>query len=316
MENKKKYLTKKRIIILSIIAAVSVVAVAICLMQARQNPAQDEHEYITSDVSHVHMTQTITASGNVTTGDTTKVDLVKGRAVRAVVVEQKELVQKGEPLVYYTDGSHTDAPVSGVIGSISAPKSRAVCSSSNNVKIENTQKLYLKVMVPEDRINEVTKGNSADIVINAYSDREYTGKIIKIQGEPSSMRSDEEATDEGDSNEASESEEDGYDSGGEELEDGESEGTAYYAIDIAFENDGDIRPGMSASAVITVSDRKDVLAVPVEAVNFTKNRKKYVELIDGKKIQKAEVRTGDSDPMNVEILSGLNEGDKIRIRKN
>ena len=127
MENKKKYLTKKRIIILSIIAAVSVVAVAICSMQVRQNPAQDEQKYITSDVSYVHMTQTITASGNVTTGDTTKVDLVKGRAVRAVVVEQKELVQKGEPLVYYTDGSHTDAPVSGVIGSISAQIGRASC---------------------------------------------------------------------------------------------------------------------------------------------------------------------------------------------
>lgn len=323
MERTKKRLTKKMIIILGMAAAVLVAVIALYFTDVNKSPVQDEQEYSIKEVSKVHMTQTITASGKVTTGETTKVSTSKGKTVRAAVVEKNEMVRKGDPLVYYTDGSHTDAPVSGVVSDIRLPKTGNRCGDSDHLKMDNTQKLYLKVMIPEDRINDVAKGNPADIVINAYVDREYEGKIIRIQSEASSMRSDEES-DQGDAkqDDSDEKEESGEeDSSDDAYDDGyygdsdEPEGTAYYAIDIAFENDGDIYPGMSASAVITVSERKDVLAVPVQAVNYTRKHKQYVERIEGKEIRKTNVETGESDPMNVEILSGLKEGDKIRIRK-
>ena len=82
---------------------------------------------------------------------------------------------------------------------------------------------------------------------------------------------------------------------------------------IAFENDGDVRPGMSANCVIRLSDRENVLAVPVEAVMYDDDNKAYVEMEKGKTIEKVMVKTGESDPVNVEIIKGLKLGDKVRV---
>jgi len=260
-------------------------------------------------------------------GETTKIPFDKGKAFRTLAAEKNELVRKGQPLVYYTNGTHTDAPITGIVKTIRAPKSGAATGDAYYVTMDNTQNLYLNVMIPEDKINVVSKGDPADIVINAYANREYTGKIISIQGVSSKMKSEEAGDSESDDSDDSEDgsadtdtdEDENYDSeedGSDYSEDGESESTAYYAINIAFENDGNLRPGMSASVVITISDRDDVLAVPVQAVRFDRKSRPYVERIDGKNITKVSVETGESDPVNVEIKKGLTEGDQIRIRKN
>lgn len=328
------YLKNKRIPLLIMMAAIIAVIVVIFIILGQRAPDPEEPEYQMATVSRVHMTQTITASGKVQAGETTKVFFDKGKTFRAMAADKDELVRKGQSLVYYTNGTHTDAPITGIVRTIRAPKSGAATGDAYYVTMDNTQNLYLNVMIPEDKINVVAKGDPADIVINAYADREYTGKILSIQGVSSKMKSEESQSDEesedgsaeddtgdesgadsdADTGEGDDYEDEDYESEAEDYsEDGESEGTAYYAINIAFENDGDLRPGMSASVVITISDRDDVLAVPVQAVRFDRKNRPYVERVDGKDITKVSVETGESDPVNVEIKKGLTEGDQIRV---
>lgn len=316
------FFKNKKTSLLIMVAAIIAAIVVIFIILGQRAPDPDTPEYQVATVSRVHMTQTLTASGKVQAGETTKVPFDKGKAFRVMAADKNELVRKGQPLVYYTNGTHTDAPITGIVKTIRAPKSGAATSDAYYVTMDNTQNLYLNVMIPEDKINVVSKGDPADIVINAYSDREYTGKIISIQGVSSKMKSEESDDSESDDSDDSEDgsadtdEDENYDSeedGSDYSEDGESEGTAYYAINIAFENDGDLRPGMSASVVITISDRDDVLAVPVQAVRFDRKDRPYVERIDGKDITKVNVETGESDPVNVEIKKGLTEGDQIRV---
>lgn len=323
----------KKTSLLIMVAAIIAAIVVIFIILGQRAPDPDTPEYQVATVSRVHMTQTLTASGKVQAGETTKVPFDKGKAFRVMAADKNELVRKGQPLVYYTNGTHTDAPITGIVKTIRAPKSGAATRDAYYITMENTQNLYLNVMIPEDTINVVAKGDPANIVINAYSDREYTGKIISIQGVSSKMRTEDsddssaeedsdnsddssEEDDTGDDNDEDAAEED-YDSEEEDYsdysEDGESEGTAYYAVNIAFENDGDLRPSMSASVVITISDRDDVLAVPVQAVRFDRKNRPYVERVDGKDITKVSVETGESDPVNVEIKKGLTEGDQIRV---
>lgn len=294
------FFKNKKTSLLIMVAAIIAAIVVIFIILGQRAPDPDTPEYQVATVSRVHMTQTLTASGKVQAGETTKVPFDKGKAFRVMAADKNELVRKGQPLVYYTNGTHTDAPITGIVKTIRAPKSGAATSDAYYITMENTQDLYLNVMIPEDTINVVAKGDPANIVINAYSDREYTGKIISIQGVSSQMRTEE-------------SDDSGAEEDSDYSEDGESEGTAYYAINIAFENDGDLRPGMSASVVITISDRDDVLAVPVQAVRFDRKDRPYVERIDGKDITKVSVETGESDPVNVEIKKGLTEGDQIRV---
>ena len=67
--------------------------------------------------------------------------------------------------------------------------------------------------------------------------------------------------------------------------------------------------GMNCTAEIIIQSKENVLTVPVEAVN-TKRGEYYVSLVDG---AEAKVEVGLYDDTNIEIVSGLTEGDEIYL---
>lgn len=71
---------------------------------------------------------------------------------------------------------------------------------------------------------------------------------------------------------------------------------------------------MNANADIVVNSVKDVLIVPVDAI-VKENGKKYVDILhdDGVTVERREVETGASDITNIEVRSGLLEGEKVII---
>ncbi|MEQ8170604.1 MAG: efflux RND transporter periplasmic adaptor subunit [Candidatus Eremiobacterota bacterium] len=72
-------------------------------------------------------------------------------------------------------------------------------------------------------------------------------------------------------------------------------------------------PGMSVDADIFVDTRKDVLQIPVQAV-WKKDNKNYITLVSEKKTLKdVEVTTGISDDVMIEILTGVSEGNEIKL---
>ncbi len=85
-----------------------------------------------------------------------------------------------------------------------------------------------------------------------------------------------------------------------------------FDIEILISDDGGqlLRAGYSATATITVQAREDILILPERLVLF-ENGKKFVEVKKGEDIEKKEVQTGLSDGLNIEITSGLTEGEKV-----
>ena len=73
-----------------------------------------------------------------------------------------------------------------------------------------------------------------------------------------------------------------------------------------------LRAGFSATASIRIRERKQVLILPERLVIF-ENGKRFVEIPQGggQQTKKVEVQTGLSDGLNIEILSGVKEGDKV-----
>ena len=71
---------------------------------------------------------------------------------------------------------------------------------------------------------------------------------------------------------------------------------------------------MNANADIVVESVKDVLYVPIDAIKKS-NGKRYVDVLlaDGITVETREVETGASDITNIEIKSGLSEGEKVII---
>jgi HlyD family secretion protein len=97
----------------------------------------------------------------------------------------------------------------------------------------------------------------------------------------------------------------------------QKEGATLFDIEIELDPSQTIvlRAGYSANADVIIREKKDVLVIPERLVVFEDGGKKtFVELPgDDPKAEpkKVEVKTGVSDGLNVEIVSGLAKGQKV-----
>ena len=97
----------------------------------------------------------------------------------------------------------------------------------------------------------------------------------------------------------------------------QKEGATLFDVEIELEPNEKItlRAGYSANADVIIREKKDVLTIPERLVTFEDGGKKAtVELAGGAPKaapKKVEIKTGISDGLNVEVLSGLKKGDKV-----
>ena len=149
-----------------------------------------------------------------------------------------------------------------------------------------SDELIVKISVSENDISKIAEGNEALITLDAYSDLEFNGKIIKII--PLAIN----------------------DSGIMSFE---------VLIEFEAEEDIDIYYGLSANASIITHKAEDVLYVPIQSV-YKEGGKSYVDLLTTldvetenirEAIEKVEVTTGINDYLYLEVISGLKEGDVI-----
>jgi HlyD family secretion protein len=92
------------------------------------------------------------------------------------------------------------------------------------------------------------------------------------------------------------------------------EGAIQFEIRAALKPQADvlIRANYSANADIVLDRRDDVLAINESLLQFDGD-KKYVEVeASPQKFERREIQTGLSDGIQIEVVSGLNEGDKIK----
>jgi HlyD family secretion protein len=75
-----------------------------------------------------------------------------------------------------------------------------------------------------------------------------------------------------------------------------------------------LRAGYSANADVIIREKKDVLIIPERLVTFADGGKKATVEIPGsdpKSTKKLDIKTGISDGLNVEVISGLTKGQKL-----
>ena len=97
----------------------------------------------------------------------------------------------------------------------------------------------------------------------------------------------------------------------------QKEGATLFDVEIELDpgNKITLRAGYSANADVIIREKKDVLTIPERLVTFEDGGKKAtveVASSDPKaQPKKVEVKTGISDGLNVEIISGLSKGQKV-----
>ena len=84
--------------------------------------------------------------------------------------------------------------------------------------------------------------------------------------------------------------------------------------DVTVENDFTIRAGYSANASLILDRKENILVLPEALLQFDKvTDEPYVEVeIGDQEFERREIKIGISDGINVEILEGLTEADKVK----
>lgn len=224
------------------------------------------------------ITKTLTSSGEISSNLTEDLSLNTYRYFSEIYVEENDFVEKGANILKYTNGKYLTAPYDLVITKISVPDEGEKCTSAHFITVESTEELTLTLNVDETEISSVAVDQEVEIVANAYEDKTYTGKITKIN----------------------------------QIGTYASNGSSFTAT-VVFENDGDLKIGMSASCTITLEKAENVVAVPIEAIQ-TQGNTKYVIVVnaDGT-TSNVTVETGLSNDAYVEIKSGLTGGESIQM---
>jgi HlyD family secretion protein len=97
----------------------------------------------------------------------------------------------------------------------------------------------------------------------------------------------------------------------------QKEGATLFDVEIELDPNQKItlRAGYSANADVIIREKKDVLTIPERLVTFEDGGKKATVEIPSAtpkgEPKKVEIKTGISDGLNVEVLSGLKKGDKV-----
>ncbi|WP_435624686.1 efflux RND transporter periplasmic adaptor subunit [Flagellimonas sp.] len=84
--------------------------------------------------------------------------------------------------------------------------------------------------------------------------------------------------------------------------------------DVVVEDDFLIRAGYSANASLVLEKKDSILVIPEALLQFDKETNKpYVEVATGEQqFERRDIEIGISDGVNVEIVSGLEEGDQVK----
>ena len=97
----------------------------------------------------------------------------------------------------------------------------------------------------------------------------------------------------------------------------EEEGARLFEVEIELDPDEatTLRAGYSATADLVIREKEDALMIPERLVLFEDNgAKTFVEIPPDEpdaEPQKVAIKTGLSDGLNIEVVSGLKEGDEV-----
>jgi RND family efflux transporter MFP subunit len=167
------------------------------------------------------------------------------------------------------------SPVDGFIGRRNVDTGAMVSTNTAVVSVVEISRLKLVVNVVEKDLRMVTAGDVGVVEVDAYPGEKFNGKIARVAPvlDPS---------------------------------------TRTAPIEIEIPNPGNrLKPGMYARITLTIEERKNVLVAPKNAVIDFENRRGVWIPTDDARAKFVPVELGIEGTDTIEIVSGLQEGDRF-----
>lgn len=168
------------------------------------------------------------------------------------------------------------APVDGVVSAKNVDIGKTVSGGTVTFVIIDNSSLTAEVNMTDKSVVKVVKGQKIPVKLNTFEDKVFEGVVDSISP-AADIR------------------------------------TQLYSVKVKVDNkDNSIKAGMIARLSFPNERKKNILVVPKEAV-FTQNSVSYVYTVVDNKVKRAEVETGVSSSSEIEIKSGVKQGDYVII---
>ena len=197
-------------------------------------------------------------------------------------IKKNELL---EPINFYTNVDKGDiiaklssqtitAPFSGVIGKRGISESSLGSENTIILTLDDSRKILCDLKIPEVYAAILKKDLKLRATFSAYKDKTYEGKIESVASRVDAQ-------------------------------------TRSILARAKINNENyEIIPG-SLLEIEIFYNKKNALSVPDTSIMYEGSKKFIYKIIENNIIKKTEIETGIRNQGNLEVLSGLNEGDKI-----
>jgi HlyD family secretion protein len=176
--------------------------------------------------------------------------------------------------------AHLDAPFDGTVTNLDVLVGDIVAPGTFAMRIDNLSAQYVDLQVSEVDINHIQIGQPSVLTFDAASGQTYNGKVTDIGRAGTTVG-----------------------------------GVVNFPVTVQLlDADNNVKPGMTAGAVITISQLSNVLMVPSRAVR-TVSGKRVVYILDSKQaLVPVIIEIGSQADTMVEVTKGnLKEGDVVVV---
>jgi Cu(I)/Ag(I) efflux system membrane fusion protein len=167
------------------------------------------------------------------------------------------------------------SPASGIITNLGVREGMYAEPSSETFAIADLDRVWVKVDVYEHQVASLKTGLDAEIHVPAWPERVWRGKIEYLYPQLNAR-------------------------------------SRTLGVRLSFANaDHALKPNMFAEVVIKAAPKKQVVAIPKEALIVTGERQAVVKALGDGRFQPVDVTTGITQADMTEIISGIDAGDEV-----
>lgn len=217
-------------------------------------------------------------------------------AQKARVIQAQIEVDKKQLDLSYT---RIMAPMDGTVIAIVTKQGQTVNAAQSAptiAKLAQLGTMTIKVQISEADINNVKPGQQAWFTTFANPDKRYNATLRSIELAPESVMKDDALMGNSESTPTS-----------------STNAAIYYNALLDVPNpDNALRISMTAQVNLLRDAAKEALLIPVQATKKDADGKTYVEVADKQGLpEKRIITTGISDSVDIQVLSGLQAGEKV-----
>lgn len=269
--NKKK--SKNGLIIgIAILLAVAVIGGPLVMSRMSGSTAG----YLSAVSSKETIETYYTFSGNVASTNTQNVMAESILQIKTIHVNEGDKVSVDTVLFTTSDDKEIKSKIDGTVNKIMVEVDQQIMSGSQMAEIIDFDNLEIAVKVDEYDLDAVSIDKKIEVTINSL-DKDIEGTISEISRTATNQN-----------------------------------GVSYFLAKVKLEQDKDVKVGMTAEAKILNKQAKDVVVIPMKALSFDDDNNPFVYVSgDGGTMNKISVVVGITDGKNIEISSGLGNGQTV-----